>query len=420
MKIAVIGSGISGIVSAYYLDQAKHHVVLYEANDRLGGHTDTHRVEVDKRSYYIDTGFIVFNYANYPFFSRFLDELGVTSQASEMSFSVSNTRSGLQYNATDLDTLFCQRRNLLRPRFYRMLIDLLRFYRQSPALLKATDNALSLGDYLTRNGYSDAFIEDHILPMACALWSAAPSEIRNFPARYFVAFMHNHNMLQIHNRPLWRTVQGGSWRYINAFQRRFKGKLRLPQPVVGIEREQHGVRVKLGDGSAQWYDKVFICCHSDQALALLTQPSAAETEILGAIRYQPNDVVLHSDARLMPTHPKAWASWNALQGSEASDRCTVTYCMNRLQNLRAPVDFLVTLNATQLIDPDKVWVKRRYHHPIYDHACVQAQARRQEINGARHTYYCGAYWGWGFHEDGARSAIEAVESLCRETQRDAA
>ncbi len=410
MKIAIVGGGISGLYAAHYLSK-QHHVTLYEAHDTLGGHTDTHSITIKERNYKIDTGFIVFNEHNYHYFCRFLNDLGVASQPSIMTFSVADALSGIEYNATTLDKLFCQRRNLFRPQFYRMVRDILRFYREAPALLNSSDDELTLGDYLDQQHYSQTFIDDHILPMASALWSGPPQIVRNFPARYFVAFMANHQMLKTDNRPQWRTVCGGSSTYVQAFKQSFNGELRLDCPVQAIIRDNNGITIET-KGDQKYYDKLILACHSDQALGLLQNASDQETEILGAMSFQENDVVLHTDASLMPKHPKAWASWNALKLNEPQTHCTVTYYMNMLQNLEAPEPLLVTLNCTDRIDSEKILKRRSYHHPVYTPASLAAQKRRTEINGVNNTWYAGAYWGWGFHEDGAKSAQEVVDRIC--------
>jgi predicted NAD/FAD-binding protein len=410
MKIAIVGGGISGLYAAHYLSK-QHHVTLYEAHNTLGGHTDTHSITIKERNYKIDTGFIVFNEHNYHYFCRFLNDLGVASQPSIMTFSVADALSGIEYNATTLDKLFCQRRNLFRPQFYRMVRDILRFYREAPALLNSSDDELTLGDYLDQQHYSQTFIDDHILPMASALWSGPPQIVRNFPARYFVAFMANHQMLKTDNRPQWRTVCGGSSTYVQAFKQSFNGELRLDCPVQAIIRDNNGITIET-KGDQKYYDKLILPCHSDQALGLLQNASDQETEILGAMSFQENDVVLHTDASLMPKHPKAWASWNALKLNEPQTHCTVTYYMNMLQNLEAPEPLLVTLNCTDRIDSEKILKRRSYHHPVYTPASLAAQKRRTEINGVNNTWYAGAYWGWGFHEDGAKSAQEVVDRIC--------
>lgn len=413
MKIAIVGSGISGIYAAHHLDK-KHDVTLYEANPYLGGHTDTQHLVLEGRRYSVDTGFIVFNEHNYRYFCRFLEELGVASKPSDMTFSVSDSKTGLEYNATTLDKLYCQRANLISPRFQRMVLDIIRFYREAPKLLQSEDDDLTLGDYLKRNRYSQAFIDDHILPMACALWSGPPDILIKFPARYLVAFMNNHQMLKTSGRPLWRTIQGGSDTYIQAFRENFQGTVRLNSPVWSVSRNKSGVMVTSSNDYRQ-YDRLVLACHSNQALAMLSDPSPEENEILSKMAFQENDTVLHTDSSLMPRHPKAWASWNALKPDQNRNRCTVTYYMNLLQDLDAPEPLLVTLNCTDLIDPGKILVRRTYHHPIYTPESLAAQKRRDEINGKNRTYFAGAYWGWGFHEDGAKSAQDVVDMLQEET-----
>lgn len=409
MRIAVIGSGIAGLASAWLLSKL-HEVTLYEAADRLGGHTHTHRIALGGRSYEVDTGFIVHNPQHYPLLTALFDELGVASQPTTMSFSVRSEATGLEYNATDLDSLFCQRRNLLSPRFWNMLRDLTRFYREAPALLEVSGEGPTLGDYLDANGYGAMFRDEHLVPMASALWSSPSSRILAFPARYLVQFMANHQMLQVTDRPQWRVVRGGSSRYIDAMRARWRVRERLSTPVRMLLRSGAGATVMTDDG-AEHFDHVIVACHSDQALQLLGDASDAERSVLGAIAYQDNDTVLHTDARLLPRHPKAWAAWNALVPRERSDVCTVSYCMNLLQGLDAPEPLIVTLNRTDQIDPARILRRMRYQHPVYSHASVAAQSRRAEIQGQRHTWFAGAYWGWGFHEDGMRSAVDVANAL---------
>ena len=409
MKIAVIGGGIAGLSAAYYLSK-QHQVSVFEASNYLGGHTDTHEIRVAGEIYDIDTGFIVFNEQNYPNFSRLLAELNVENQPTTMSFSVSNVLSGLEYNATDLNRLFCQRRNLLSPRFYRMLWDLTRFYREAPTLLDSDDDSLSIGDYLQQHNYSDVFIDDHLLPMACALWSGPSVSIREFPARYFISFMHNHNMLNLTERPQWRVVKHGSKRYVDKLVASCPAEFHTAAVVQRISRDANGVTLRV-NGESQRFDKVVIATHSDQALRLLDKPSQAEIDILGAIGYQQNDMLLHSDKRVLPNKKAAWASWNVRVCPELANQCTVNYHMNTLQGLDAPLEFIVSLNSDHLVDPAKVFLSRRYAHPIYNAATIAAQKRWSQLAGDKHTYYCGAYWGWGFHEDGVNSALRVVEAL---------
>ena len=409
MRIAVVGSGISGLASAWLLSQA-HDVVLFEANDYLGGHTHTHPIELAGQRYAVDTGFIVHNPAHYPLLTRLFRALGVATQPTTMSFSVHNARTGLEYNAATLDTLFCQRRNLVSPRFLGMVRDLFRFYRQAPALLEGDGPGPGIGDWLDDNGYGEAFRDDHLVPMASALWSSPPEQILAFPARYLVQFMANHQMLQVSGRPEWRVVRGGSSTYVSALRARWQVQERLRCPVRSVTRDAHGVIVDSVVGSER-FDRIVLACHSDQALALLADASADERDVLGAIAYQPNDVVLHTDASLLPRHRKAWAAWNAFVPGTPGAPCTVSYCMNLLQGLRSPEPFVVTLNRSEAIDPAKVLRRLRYHHPVYDAASVAAQQRKAAIQGHNHTWFAGAYWGWGFHEDGMRSAVEVAAGL---------
>ena len=409
MRIAVIGAGIAGLGAAWLLSRA-HEVVLFEAESRLGGHTHTHEVQQDGVRYPVDSGFIVFNPTHYPLLTRMLAELGVASQPTTMSFSVQNERSGLEYNAGSLSGLFCQRSNLLSARFWGMLRDLTRFYRDAPALLKSADAGPDLGDWLAERGYGAAFIEDHLIPMASALWSSPSSQVAKFPAKHLVQFMANHQMLQILRRPEWRVVTGGSASYVRALTARWTVQARVGCAVAQVRRETQGIVVHSAAGEER-FDQAVLACHSDQALALLDAPSAAERDILGAIVYQANETVLHTDARLLPRDPRAWAAWNAHVPAHDGGECTVSYCMNLLQSLNSPQPFVVTLNRSSAIDPDKVLARMRYHHPIFTRASVAAIARRAEINGTDRLWYAGAYWGWGFHEDGLRSAVEVAQAL---------
>lgn len=409
MRIAVVGSGIAGMASAWQLAR-EHSVVLFEADSRLGGHTHTHPVQRDGRSFQVDSGFIVHNPENYPLLTAMFRELGVETQPTTMSFSVHSERTGLEYNAGTLNGLFCQRRNLLRPRFYRMVADILRFYRESPALLEGDAQGPALGDYLREHRYSPMFIDEHLIPMASALWSSPSDRVLQFPARYLVQFMANHHMLSAGARPAWRVVKGGSSAYIRALESRWRVEARLSSAVQSVRRVEGGVEITTPH-YAETFDQAVLACHSDQALKLLDQPSEREREVLGAIRYQPNETVLHTDARLLPKNPRAWAAWNAHIPASPSADCTVSYCMNLLQGLTSREPFVVTLNRTAAIDPAKIIARMRYAHPEYTHASVAAQARRGEINGVDRIWYAGAYWGWGFHEDGIRSAVDVVRAL---------
>jgi predicted NAD/FAD-binding protein len=404
MKIAVVGTGISGLVAAYLLG-GEHELTLFEAGDYVGGHTNTIAVERFGRRYAVDTGFIVFNERTYPNFIRLLDQVGVASHPTTMSFSVRCERSGLEYNGTDLNRLFAQRRNLVRPSFYRMVRDILRFYREAPALLEEEDDGLTLGAYLERERYSRQFVDQHIIPMGAAVWSSEPRRMLAFPARHFVQFFSHHGFLSVSDRPRWRVVSGGSQQYVGPLTRRFADRIRLRCPVRTIARKRDGVRVTPWGGEPERFDAVVVATHSDQALALLADPSPAEREILGAIPYQRNETVLHTDARLLPHRRRAWAAWNYHILDPATQAVAVTYNMNLLQGIESPEPFCVTLNRSAAIDPAKVIARLTYHHPVYTAAGVAAQRRWDEVNGVNRTYFCGAYWGFGFHEDGVNSAL---------------
>ena len=408
MKIAIIGTGIAGNVAARELCR-EHEITVFEAGDHVGGHTHTHSIDDNGRPLAIDTGFIVFNDWTYPNFIVLLDELGVASQPSEMSFGVKCEQTGLEYKGHTLNTLFAQRRNLLRPSFHRMLRDILRFNREARALLDASDDTLTLGDYLHDHQYSPAFIDYYIIPMGAAIWSAEPRRMLSFPATCFVRFFANHGLLNIKNRPQWRVIRGGSRCYVDKLTAPFRQQIRLNTPVTGITRHATHVEVSSDRYGTERFDRVFIATHSDQALAMLRDASPLEREVLGAIPYQRNEVVLHTDTSLLPRRRLAWSAWNyhRLAGEHAA--VAVTYNMNRLQGLSTQQTFLVTLNNSGAIDPDKIIKHLSYDHPLFTPDGIAAQQRQADINGVNHTYYCGAYWRYGFHEDGVVSALKALE-----------
>ncbi len=418
MRVAIIGSGVSGMVVAARLHRA-HEVTLFEAGAHIGGHTNTVDVDWQGRHFAIDTGFIVFNHWTYPRFIALLNELGVEYQRSDMSFSLRSERTGLEYNGTTLNTLFAQRRNLLRPSFLRMLADILRFNKECRELLSvdARHGAITLGEYLEEHGYSRAFRAQYIVPMGMSIWSATERAMLGFPARFFVEFFDKHGFLNVDDRPVWQAVKGGSREYARKLTAPFRERIRLATPVTGVQRDAAGVTIHAA-GANERYDYVVFACHSDQALTLLADATAAEREILGAFPYQENDAVLHTDERLLPRAPLARAAWN-YHLLEKQDRVALTYDMNVLQSLEAPVRFLVTLNRTADIDPAKVLRTITYHHPVYLPAGVAAQRRRAEVSGVNRTCYAGAYWRYGFHEDGVVSAEWALadfEQMTRHTQ----
>jgi len=411
MRIAIIGSGISGMVAAHHLWR-DHEITVFEARDYLGGHTNTVEVRQAGRTYAVDTGFIVFNDRTYPEFERLLKELGVAWQPTEMSFSVKCDRTGLEYNGSSLNRLFAQRRNLFRPSFLRMLRDVFRFNREAPALLDGDEGRETLGEYVAAHGYSSEFVDHYLVPMGAAIWSTDPQRFREFPARTFVRFFQNHGLLTVNDRPQWRVVQGGSARYVERLTGGFRDRIRLRCPVVAVQRRSDHVAVQPRCGPVERFDEVVFATHSDQALRMLADPTPTEREVLGALRYQRNEVVLHTDARLLPRR-RAWASWNYHVPRDPQEGVAVTYHMNILQSLRSPEPFLLTLNRSDRIDPGRVLRRLVYDHPLYDLAAIAAQERWSEISGVQRTHFCGAYWGYGFHEDGVKSGLRVCESLRR-------
>ena len=411
MKIAIIGSGIAGLTSAYLLSR-RHDITVFEAGDRIGGHTHTVNVTVEGQAYAVDTGFIVFNDWTYPNFIRLLGQIGVTFKPTEMSFSVCDEQAGFEYNGNTLNSLFAQRRNLLSPGFWGMLRDILRFNRQAPLDLQAQRISadMTLGDYLEAGGYGPRFIRHYIVPMGAAIWSMSLADMLKFPLQFFVRFFKNHGLLSIDDRPQWCVIEGGSSRYIEPLTRGFRERIRLDCPVHLVERDAEGVVIHSAAGT-EAFDKVVFACHSDQALALLGAPSEAEQQILGALPYADNDVVLHTDTRLLPDRRLAWASWNYRLTGDVQKQAAVTYDMNILQGIDSATTFCVSLNQTAMINPLKVLARYTYAHPQYSLAAVAAQARWQEVCGVRNTFYCGAYWANGFHEDGVVSALRVADAF---------
>ena len=408
MRIAIVGTGVSGLVAAWLL-QREHHVTVFEARDRIGGHTNTVDVDVRGQRFAIDTGFIVHNDRTYPTLERIFAELGVRTNPTSMSFSVRDDATGLEYSS---QSLLAQRRNALNPRVLRMTRDILRFNRDAERLLEDGDHATPLGVFLRTRGYSKAFIDLYIVPMGASIWSTDPERMMEFPAHTFVRFLVNHGLTSLVDRPTWFVVEGGSRDYVKRIIEPFAHRIRTSSPVERIARDAHGVEVTVRGRRPEYFDKVVIASHSDQALGMLADPSDAEREVLGAMRYQNNDAVLHTDESLLPTTRRAWASWNYLVPSQPEEKVVVTYDMNALQGIEeAPATFCVSLNAGDRIDPNKVLFRTIYAHPLYTNESVAAQARIDEVSGPRHTYYCGAYWRYGFHEDGAVSALAVAKKL---------
>lgn len=417
MKVAVVGTGIAGLTAAWHLHQAGHELTVYEADSRIGGHTHTHDVEWNGKHYAIDTGFIVFNDWTYPNFIRMLDRLGVASQPSSMSFSVQDEATGLEYNGTTLNSLFAQRRNLLDPGFYRLIADILRFNRQAADWLRADDGSQpTLGEFLDRHAYGKRFRRHYILPMGAAIWSSSVRQLLDLPARFFIRFFAHHGMLSVDGRPQWRVICGGSRRYVEKLSAGFAGRIRLNTPVEWVRRTEAGVTVKPGNLPGEHFDALFLACHSDQALKMLADPSREEQQVLSALPYTRNIAVLHTDERVMPRKRLAHAAWNYHVPRHDDSPVSVTYSMNILQSLDAPVQFLVSLNRLEDIDSKKILVRMEYEHPLFTSHGVAAQARQGEINGARHTYFCGAYWRNGFHEDGVVSSLSALAHFEQRTR----
>ena len=411
MKIAIVGSGIAGLTCAYLLAR-RHDITVFEADARVGGHTHTVPVTVEGRDYAVDTGFIVFNDWTYPNFIRLLGQLGVAFKPTEMSFSVNDPDTGLEYNGNNLNSLFAQRSNLLSPGFWGMLRDILRFNKEARRDLAEQRIAAdtTLDDYLKAGGYGERFILHYIVPMGAAIWSMPMAEMLNFPLQFFVRFFENHGLLSISNRPQWQVIKGGSSAYIAPLTESFKERIRLNCPVGRIDRDAHGVVIHSPAGIER-FDKVVLACHSDQALRLLGNPGHAEREILGALPYADNEVVLHTDTRLLPTRKRAWASWNYRLGGAGHTQAAVTYDMNILQGIQSDTTFCVSLNQSAGISPSKVLARFTYAHPQFSLAAVAAQQRWAEIDGEQHTHYCGAYWANGFHEDGVVSALRVAASF---------
>ena len=405
MRIAVVGSGVAGLVTARLLHPA-HEVTVFEADTRIGGHVHTWNLVSGGRAWSVDSGFIVYNERNYPLFTRLLAELGVATQPSTMSFSVRSDRAGLEYNGASLRGLFAQPRNAVRPSYLRMLADVLRFNREAPQAMRTGAAGAALGEYLDGHRYSRAFREHYLLPMASAIWSMPQDRVLEMPTAFLVRFFANHGLLTVDGRPQWRVIQGGSRRYVEALVAPFRDRIRTATPVRRLARFPDRVEV-----NGATFDRVVLACHSDQALALLADPTPAERAILGDLPYQVNDAVVHTDTGVLPRARAAWGSWNYLVTGSADQPATVTYNMNILQSLAASETFCVTLNAAVPIAADRVLGRVRYHHPLYTPASVRAQARRGAISGVHRTHYCGAYWGNGFHEDGVRSAHDVAREV---------
>ena len=404
MKVAVIGSGISGNTLAYLLNK-NHDVTLYEKDKRIGGHSHTHEIVINNKKVNVDTGFIVFNKKTYPLFTSLLDNLGVKYENSNMSFSVFSKENNFEYNGTTLNSLFSQRRNLLSPRFLKMILEILRFNKES---VKLKSKTILLKQYLKSNNYSAYFCKNYILPMGAAIWSSDIKTILNFPAHFFIDFFKNHGMLSVTNRPQWLTIKGGSQEYVKKLTSGFKNKIRLNSKIKNIVRYKSYVVIE-DNKSKEKFDYVFFACHSDEALEILKKPTADEIKILSSIPYQKNDIILHTDSSIMPQKKLSWAAWNYNIDSPDDSPITLTYNMNILQNIKTKDTLLVTLNPKLPISKGKVIKQLQYTHPKFSKESVIAQLKNKIISGKNRTFYSGAYWGKGFHEDGVKSAYEAVK-----------
>jgi predicted NAD/FAD-binding protein len=408
MKIAIIGSGISGNTLAYYLNP-HHQITLFESNDRVGGHSHTHQIDIFNQIISVDTGFIVFNKKTYPHFLKLLHELKVAYENSAMSFSVKDSQKDFEYNGTNLNALFAQRKNLINPSFYKMIKEIFRFNRSSIELLNR-DEEISLGEYLERENYSEFFKKYYILPMGSAIWSSNIKTMMQFPAKFFIQFFNNHGMLNINDRPQWLTISGGSINYVEKMTQSFKKKIKLGQHIKYVVRKKDHVAIHLHD-RIEKFDWIFFACHSDEALKLIKMPSTHEKNILKAIPYSDNEVVLHHDDSLMPKRKLAWAAWNYHINNSDISPASLTYNMNILQNIKTHVPILVTLNPQQKIDKKKIIKTLSYAHPQYSLRSIEAQSHYHLISGVNRTSFAGAYWGNGFHEDGVKSAVDAIQQF---------
>ncbi len=413
MKIAIIGSGISGLTSAFYLHK-EHDITIFEANDYIGGHTATVDVDFQGQQYAVDTGFIVYNDRTYPNFLTLLEQIGVEGTPTEMSFSVRNDASGLEYNGHTISTLFAQKRNLLKPSFYRFIFEILRFNKLAKASADTEMSAqTTLGDFLNENQFSDYFCQNYILPMGAAIWSSTLADMRRFPLSFFLRFFLNHGLLDVVDRPQWYVVNGGSRAYIEPLTKGFSDRIWLSTPVSKVRRYESGVVIEANQ-QEYCFDQVIFACHSDQALQLLDSPSQQEQAILSQMAYQSNEVILHTDTSLLPNKKSAWASWNYfLDGSsdEQQRLPALTYNMNILQHIKANATFCVSLNSSERIDKNKILKVFHYSHPVFSTSSIASQKRKPEVNGFNNTWYCGAYWHNGFHEDGVKSALDVVKGI---------
>ena len=412
MKIAIVGSGISGLTCAYLLNR-EHDITVFEKNDYVGGHTHTHEIEYDGEELSVDSGFIVYNEWTYPNFIKLLDQLGVERQLTRIGFSVKSEKNNLEYAGHSLNGLFAQRSNFFRPSFMRILFSMRRFNAEARDDLGTLDPQITLGQYLTSNNYPREFIQHYIIPIGAAIWSTVPKQMMDVPAVFFIRFFENHGLLQVVNRPNWWVISGGSKKYVEKMIYDFKGKIRLSTPVKNVKRGIDSITVKFGSNGLEKenFDSIIFACHSNQSLAMLDSPSKQEEEVLGAIKYQKNDALLHFDDSILPKRKNAWSSWNYLLDEDPNRAVALTYNMNILQSLKSDRTFCVSLNSGDLIDRSKVIKHLNYEHPLFTLSSINAQGRKHEVSGKNNTYYCGAYWRNGFHEDGVISALDVCKDF---------
>ena len=410
MKLAIIGSGIAGNVLAYHLHK-DHDITVFEANDYAGGHTHTHDININNSNYKIDTGFIVFNENTYPNFISLLEQLNVETQKSSMSFSVKCEKTGLEYNGNNLNSMFAQRSNLLRPSFYRMIKDILRFNRECVSILEQSDITISLGQYLKDNNYSQQFIDQYIIPMGSAILSSSYQQMMDFPAHFFIRFFYNHGLLNVKNRPDWYVIKGGSSAYVKKLTQGFSQQIRLNSPVQRVKRFATHVEITTDDMQSEKFDYVLFACHGDQALKMLSSPDSFEQNVLSAFTYQDNEAILHTDTKLLPRRKLAWAAWNYHNTDNQSSPVAVTYNMNILQGIRSAETFCVTLNNTRAIDESKIIKRLHYAHPLFTQEAISSQSKHSTLNGLNRCFYAGAYWRYGFHEDGVVSALNTINDF---------
>lgn len=412
MKIAIVGSGISGLTCAYLLNR-EHDITVFEKNDYVGGHTHTHEIEYDGEEFSVDSGFIVYNEWTYPNFIKLLDQLGVERQLTRMGFSVKSEKNNLEYAGHSLNGLFAQRSNFFRPSFMRILFSMRRFNAEARDDLGTLDPQITLGQYLTSNNYPREFIQHYIIPIGAAIWSTVPKQMMDVPAVFFIRFFENHGLLQVVNRPNWWVISGGSKKYVEKMIYDFKGKIRLSTPVKNVKRDIDSITVKFGSNGLEKenFDSIIFACHSNQSLAMLDSPSKQEEEVLSAIKYQRNDALLHFDDSILPKRKNAWSSWNYLLDEDPNRAVALTYNMNILQSLKSDRTFCVSLNSGDLIDRSKVIKHLNYEHPLFTLSSINAQGRKHEVSGKNNTYYCGAYWRNGFHEDGVISALDVCKDF---------